>query len=909
MADFATFVFTDLVGSVDLKTRVPGDTAAQRDEAYVRLVLTPHRERIEAGLADAGGRVVSTAGDGHFLAFTDTAKAALWALSVQALHQTTPIEIGRAAQVRVRIGLHAGVPQRDPNDETNYIGRAVDYASRLADQASADQVLASRSVASLLEDAGLSDVRLHSHGRRSLRGIGEVELFEVLGKGGQPRSPRADAAPPDQRQWTVLPATMGLTDYHRGSTSGLSATTLPPQKRLGNYELGELIGAGGMGNVYKAKHTQFGRTRAIKLIKPELMGSGAGESAVRRFYQEVRATGALEHPNLVVAIDSSAPDDEQHYLVMEYIDGVGVDRLLAQHGRLDPGAACEIARQAALGLEHLASQGLVHRDVKPSNLMVTLRDDPTASTGTQAAKPPKTAVVKLMDLGLALLAGNDRERVTRIDHGGMGTGYYMSPEQWRTTSVDIRADIYSLGCTLYHLLTGEPPFAQSDLRAQKAHERESLVPASRSCDAPPELDALLRQMMAKSPEDRPQRPLEIAAALEPLADRGALARLVRISGSPEGSSAVSGDTRAPAQAALDTRRLTPRGSTLSKAAERAWWLAPTVVAIVTALLALNLAWWFSDLKGRMASMKSRMLTQHEDMLLKESRSAARLLGKEINERFVELEDLSKSDELRGWLRAINAAPQDESLWKAPQDWLSLQESEAKFETNSWFIQNRNGVQIARAPRGDTTGGNYGYRDYFHGKGYDFDPQQADYTLPEPITTATLSAVYRSDNSGKLKVAFSLPIFNGRQSSDAREVIGVLAMSVELGDFTLTKKEAQQTSDFDKVEILLVDSRADTVDAGGPGKAQRGLVLHHPRIGTAASPRRLDQQLLATMLEQKAPGGNRLIDEGYIEPFDNTANYWGAFAPVLRVVRDDPIDTQWIVIAQEPKPELDAELAE
>ena len=135
-------------------------------------------------------------------------------------------------------------------------------------------------------------------------------------------------------------------------------------------------------------------------------------------------------------------------------------------------------RQAALGLEHLRQRGLVHRDVKPSNLMVTLvdsRDLPGLSSGSRSGG--KLPVVKLMDLGLALLSRGDEERITRLDRGGgMGTGYYMPPEQWRTTSVDIRADIYSLGCTLYHLLTGAPPFADSDLRPDRAHETEAPPP-------------------------------------------------------------------------------------------------------------------------------------------------------------------------------------------------------------------------------------------------------------------------------------------------------------------------------------------------------------------------------------------------------------------------------------------------
>ena len=141
--------------------------------------------------------------------------------------------------------------------------------------------------------------------------------------------------------------------------------------RLGNYELEERLGSGGMGDVYKARHSQFGRVRAVKVIKQHFVDAGHDE-VIRRFYQEIKAVGALEHPNIVVAIDSSAPTDAVHYLVMEYIEGVGADELVARHGPLAVAEACEIARQAARGLAYIHQHGMVHRDIKPSNLMLTV---------------------------------------------------------------------------------------------------------------------------------------------------------------------------------------------------------------------------------------------------------------------------------------------------------------------------------------------------------------------------------------------------------------------------------------------------------------------------------------------------------------------------------------------------------
>jgi serine/threonine protein kinase len=135
---------------------------------------------------------------------------------------------------------------------------------------------------------------------------------------------------------------------------------------------------------------------------------------------------------------------------MEFIDGIGADALVAQHGPLPVADACEIARQAARGLAYIQQHGMVHRDIKPSNLMLTVvRADEFGSGGGSPNEPgDEQAVVKILDLGLALLVGDDQQRLTLMDNRAMGTAMYMSPEQWRTTSVDIRADIYSLGCSL-----------------------------------------------------------------------------------------------------------------------------------------------------------------------------------------------------------------------------------------------------------------------------------------------------------------------------------------------------------------------------------------------------------------------------------------------------------------------------
>jgi formylglycine-generating enzyme required for sulfatase activity/tRNA A-37 threonylcarbamoyl transferase component Bud32 len=264
---------------------------------------------------------------------------------------------------------------------------------------------------------------------------------------------------------------------------------------LGPYELLARLGQGGMGEVFKARHRLLNRVVALKITRKELLTDPTNE---RRFLREIRATARLKHPNIVTVHDASCIGDT-HFFAMEYIEGADLARLVKQQGPLPVRKACEYIRQAALGLQHAYEQGMVHRDIKPSNLLVT-------ADGT---------VVKILDMGVARCRDAEGSDLTATG-SVVGTPDYLAPEQATNSSaVDIRADIYSLGCTLYHLLAGHAPFPEGsslEKALKHLHDQPSPIRTQRA-DVPPELAVVLEKMMEKKPAARYQQPVEIAQAL------------------------------------------------------------------------------------------------------------------------------------------------------------------------------------------------------------------------------------------------------------------------------------------------------------------------------------------------------------------------------------------------------------
>ena len=270
---------------------------------------------------------------------------------------------------------------------------------------------------------------------------------------------------------------------------------------LGRYRLLSLLGAGEMSAVYLAEHIMMERRCAIKVLPANKVQD---TSYLGRFHREARAVAAMNHLNIVRAYDVDKQTEsgtEIHFLVMEYVEGRNLEQIVKDRGPLDYVMAVDTIRQAADGLGHAHQLGMVHRDVKPGNLLID-----------------NQGIVKLLDLGLARFFKSDDEESLTIKHDEkvLGTADYLAPEQAIDShQVDARADIYSLGCTLYFALTGHPPFTDGTL-VQRLLAHQTKTPPAVSYERPdidPSLLAILGKMMAKKAADRYQSAIEVSEAL------------------------------------------------------------------------------------------------------------------------------------------------------------------------------------------------------------------------------------------------------------------------------------------------------------------------------------------------------------------------------------------------------------
>ena len=292
---------------------------------------------------------------------------------------------------------------------------------------------------------------------------------------------------------------MATNKKDKQSRSGSEETSREPDLleagRLGRYEIKKKLGAGGMGAVYLALDPKLNRLVALKILPPD---KAENATLVKRFQAEAQAVAQLKHENIVQIYDSGELDGYM-YIALEYVEGTDVQRLIRKRNRLPVRRATEIIKQVTLALKHASEAGIVHRDIKPANLLITQK-----------------GIVKLTDLGLARALDDEETSITR-DGTTVGTVDYMSPEQGRSSkAADIRSDLYSLGCTWYHMLTGSPPYPEGSITNKLHAHATAPIPDPRAINEaiPESIVGVITRLMAKKPIDRYQSAQELLDDLE-----------------------------------------------------------------------------------------------------------------------------------------------------------------------------------------------------------------------------------------------------------------------------------------------------------------------------------------------------------------------------------------------------------
>src|SRR5919198_5671779 len=443
-----TFLCTDIEGSTGL--------LRQLGEGYVA-VVEEHHAILRKAVKQQGGREIDNQGDSFFFAFERADAAVAAAVLAQRALSEHAWPVG--GEVRVRMGLHTGERIVSPE---RYVRLGVHRAARIASVAHGGQVLLSNPTRELM-DEGLAGVSIRDLGMYRLKDLDRDERLYQLDVTGL----RSDF-PPLKAPRVAEPHALSQADVQLGA------------EFLG-YRIEELIGQGGMGVVYRAYDLRLKRTVALKLVAPELE---LDDRFRERFAQESELAMSLEHPN-VVPIHDAGDVAGRLYLAMRLVAGTDLRKLLRAEGPLEPSRALAICAQVANALDAAHARALVHRDVKPSNVLLD-----------------ESEHVYLADFGLTRRL--EEQGASPGEGRSIGTPAYIAPEQIEGRPVDGRADIYSLGCVLFECLTGKPPYVrESDLAVAWAHlEEESPSAHELSPELPEAVDAVIRTALAKEQADR-----------------------------------------------------------------------------------------------------------------------------------------------------------------------------------------------------------------------------------------------------------------------------------------------------------------------------------------------------------------------------------------------------------------------
>lgn len=650
---------------------------------------------------------------------------------------------------------------------------------------------------------------------------------------------------------------------------------------------------GGLGAIYLATDTQIHRPVVLKFIHRRLAGD---EESRKRFLLEAEVTGRLEHPGVVPVYGLGQTSGGRPFYAMQYIRGetleAAIGRFHAGGGSPRCGGERTLEFRNLLGrfvalcrtIAYAHNRGIIHQDVKPENVMLG-RYGETLLVDWGLAVPVERDE-RFKQSGEKTLMPSSGSQSGTSSGSGAGTPPYMSPERTSGLEPTPAGDVYSLGVTLYKILSGRTPFEN-----QLPHQIKQNVidgrfarPSQLEPHVARPLEAVCLKAMALQARDRYGTAEELAQDVESyLADE-------------------------PVSAYRERRfeRLA-RWARRHRTAVRAGLLGlcgVILVALVSAVWLVNLAG--SEKEARLVAERAGAAAERSrrEGLRISARLAGQTIAQDTDLRWRILEAAANSPKLREMLERINVSPRDQHPKDDPdcvelQSWLYeryLAQSPAA-KCTSWFVNSADGTQIARVPKGDSIGRNYAYRDYFHGRGYDLPTDEAQGVGPLE-KSVHMSAVFESTVTKNLMVVFSVPVWS--EETQQGRSIGVLTMTVQLGDFDIPRN------------TIVVDTREDRLE----GVAKSGLVLHHPGLGLRSHeklPPRLDRPWLdhALKLRSIRRSDDRISAQGIdplVEDFrdplagESGGPWLAAFEPVFVKGRNDTgvADTGWVVIVEDRK---------
>jgi hypothetical protein len=606
--------------------------------------------------------------------------------------------------------------------------------------------------------------------------------------------------------------------------AGKEAAIPPSVTATTSIAVNRRLGRGGLGDVYSGSDKATGRSLAVKFLND---WAAAQQSLRESFQFEATVTSQLEHPNIVPVYVTGATPDGRPFYAMRLIPGRTLGAAITdfhdrRHAHESSGEQSsryrELLGQFALVCKAIAyahDRGVIHRDIKPANVMLGKFGEVVVLDWGLAARIDRDDRARNSGEQSIVMPTIDLDSAPAVKRGISGTPAYMSPEQHDGAApVGPAADVYGLGATLFHLLTGQPPF-EGDVGAirEKVLAGDIPTPSRVKRGVSRAIEAVCMKAMARAPADRYDSPLELAHDID----------------------AYLADTAVSAYREPLLRRLarwTRRHRTVTQAS--------------VAFLALLL------LVAGSASLLLRRVAQDEyrsrqTALRLAARLAASTAALQIDSRWRILEYEAENNQLVAALRDVEEKPAGSAAGR--KRWAAIQaavddiaaSTKGTVDAESWTVCDATGIQVARSPLAETIGRDFAWRDYFHGGEHDLEPGAA----AKPIRDVHRSTVYRSDSTGKLKVAFSAPIWSDDHGADDRRVIGVLLMSFDVGLlFRSVDAIGSWNASRAPFSVAVIDLRDDMID----GEPKGGLVLENPEVARTDLSSSPDLQLVRAPME-------------------------------------------------------------